>query len=396
MSALCDILLALGLSLGGTCSSEAVTVPPPLPEDDSDAWAVRAPRPEPPPAMPPVVITETVYVEPKTIEAPAPAPPVTPPAPPDPYRLALGVALSQRGQLQADWGEPAWSGGMPGGGQPAMAQVASLDVPSVPAAGSMGLPDVQERYEAEGRVSGLPVDNSRIFAADRYISGNIETGVNSQLDSDAGGEVIIQTSRDVYGYHGRSKLIPKGSRLICSFPSPSRQGDSRLALNCTRILMAGHRAEILQLSSPVGDVQGRGGVTGEVDNRFWERYGTAFILTGISTAVRLATAAGTQTTTSTTSTTTTGSTSAAIADQGSQELSTKLGEIAASDLERTINLTPIITLYQGQRVQIRPRHDWYIRRIEDGPAVTGRLPPSPSAAGAQTSGASTNRSQTNR
>lgn len=255
MSAACDILLAMGLTFGGLCSNPVPAGPLPLPEDDKDAWAVRAPKPEPVPAMPPVVIKETVYVEPRAAEPPQPAPPPPPPASPDPYRLALGISLSHRGLPQAGWGAPAWSGGVSGEGVPA-AQLASLDVPSVPAASSMSLPDVQERYEADGRVSGLPVDNTRIFAADRYISGNIETGVNSQLDSDAGGEVIIQTSRDVYGYHGRSVLIPKGSRLICSFPSPSRQGDSRLALNCTRILMAGYRAEILQLSSPVGDAQG--------------------------------------------------------------------------------------------------------------------------------------------
>src|SRR3546814_7193639 len=51
--------------------------------------------------------------------------------------------------------------------------------------------------------------------------------------------------------------------------------------------MAGYRAEILQLTTPVADAQGRGGITGDVDNRFWERYGTAFVLAGISAAVRL-------------------------------------------------------------------------------------------------------------
>lgn len=109
-------------------------------------------------------------------------------------------------------------------------------------------------------------------------------------------------------------------------------------------------------------------MTGDVDTRFWDRYGTAFILAGISAGVRLATAAGTQTTTTTTSTQTTGSTTSAIADKGAQELSQKLGEIAASDLERNINLMPIITISQGTRAQIRPAQDWYIRRIDDGPA----------------------------
>ncbi|WP_341702091.1 TrbI/VirB10 family protein [Ferrovibrio sp.] len=240
---------------------------------------------------------------------------------------------------------------------------------SSPSLSSVQLPNQgkQDRYLSDGRTSGLPVDNSRILAADRYISGVLETGINSQLDSKSGGQVIIQTSRDVFGYHNRNLLVPKGSRLICDYLSPKKQGETRLSFNCDRILMAGYRSEIMQLTSPVGDVQGRGGLTGDVDNRFWEKYGTAFVLAGISTAVRLASAAGTTQTTSTTSTTTTGSTTAAIADKGAQELSQKFGEISAAALEATVNLAPIVTIPQGTRVQIRPTQDWYIRRIEDGP-----------------------------
>ena len=213
----------------------------------------------------------------------------------------------------------------------------------------------QENYDAEGVISGLPVDNTRILAADRYISGILETGLNSQIDSGSGGEAIIQTSRDVYGYHGRNILIPKGSRLICDYQPPSRQGDSRVAFTCKRILMGEHRAEILQLSARVGDQQGHGGVAGVVDNRFWERYGTAFLLTGLSTSVRFATALA--------SSNSENSPLGNIADKGSEELSQKLGEITASVLEQTVNLTPIITIAQGKRVQIRPAKDWYIRKI---------------------------------
>ena len=95
-------------------------------------------------------------------------------------------------------------------------------------------------------------------------------------------------------------------------------------------------------------------MAGEVDNRFWEKYGTAFLLAGISASVRLATAAST--TNNTDSTT-------VVADKGAEELSQKIGEITASILEQTVNLAPIITIPQGTRVQIRPAKDWYIQEI---------------------------------
>lgn len=366
--ALCDVLVALGLSFGGLCGPQAPERMPALPANDQAAWNFKpeppAPPPPPPaPAMPPVVIERPV---------PAPPPPPAPAVaqPPNPYRLALAATLSRR---------------TGGGYQLAPGSNAeSIITNSVPAAGIQNVslspppPSTQEKYHHDSRVSGLPVDSSRILTTDRYISVIFETGVNSQIESKNGGQVVLQVSRDVFGYHGRNLLVPKGSRMVCDYSSPRRQGDTRLSFNCSRILMAEYRSEILQLAAPVADVQGRGGVTGDVDNRFWERYGTAFILAGISAGVRLATAVGTQTTTTTTATTTTGSTTSAIADKGSQELSQKFGEIAASDLERNINLMPIITISQGMRAQIRPAQDWYIRRIEDGPA----LPPTDLASSA--------------
>lgn len=357
--ALCDVLVALGLSFGGLCGPQAPDRMPALPADDQAAWSFKPAPPAPPlppptPAMPPVVIERPVPAPPP----PAPASVVTPP--PNPYRLALAATLSRRAgngfQLAPD------------------GTAASIISSGTPAAGIQNVnlspspPSIQEKYHHDGRISVLPVDSSRILTTDRYISVIFETGVNSQIESKNGGQVILQVSRDVFGYHGRNLLVPKGSRMVCDYSSPRRQGDSRLSFNCARILMAEYRSEILQLAAPVADVQGRGGVTGDVDNRFWERYGTAFILAGLSAGVRLATAVGTQTTTTTTATTTSGSTTSAIADKGSQELSQKLGEIAASDLERNINLMPIITISQGTRAQIRPAQDWYIRRIEDGPA----------------------------
>lgn len=346
MSALCEMLTVLHLTFGVFCQGGDARMPA-LPLDEEKAWEVPKPKPEPPPLvpmMPPIII--------KALEAPKPPEPKIRVEPPNPYRLALEAAFHSRGQ---------------GAGFSGAGLVENLLPPSAPS-GLLGLslqpakavpPVSQERYQSPGEISGLPVDNGRIFAADRYIPAVVETGVNSQLDSSEGGEMIVQTARDVFGYHGRNILIPKGSRMICDYEGPKKQGETRITFQCKRILFAGNRAEILQLKSPLGDQQGHGGVTGEVDNRFWEKYGTAFILAGLSASMRLSSAALTQG----------GNTSqnqSAIAqttDRGSQELSQKLGEITASVLEQTVNLRPIVRISQGARVQIRPGQDWYIRRI---------------------------------
>ena len=102
------------------------------------------------------------------------------------------------------------------------------------------------------------------------------------------------------------------------------------------------------------DAQGRAGVTGEVDNRFWNRYGTAFMLSAISAAVRGATASGVSDAAR--------DRNDAITDEAGKELAERFGEITASVLQETVALRPVISIPQGTRVQIRPARDWYIRK----------------------------------
>lgn len=376
MSMICEILLGVGLTFGGVCGADAPEGPPRvLPKEDMAAWSFKTPPPPPPPPpipesepeappeFPPVVIREVVRQEVK-VEQPPPAPA---PEPPDPWQDYMQLALATRHSTASYWtpvgtGRAVRAGA--DGSEAALFEPPSLpSVPSIADDAGLGAEIARERdqrYKAPRRVSSLPVDNDRILARDRYILGIIETGINSRLSSGEGGDIIIQTARDVFGYHGRNILIPKGSRLICGYSTPEQANQTRIPVDCERVLMGETRAEILQLETRVGDVQGRGGVTGDVDKRFWEKYGTAFLLSGISAAVRLAAS-------ETGSATQAGS---SVADKGAEELGERLGEITASVLEETVDLNWVITIPQGTRVQLRPRYDWYLKRIDDAaPAI---------------------------
>lgn len=367
-SAFCDIAMVLHLTFGGVCAEQGPAPDPVvLPDDDESVWAVpHMPDPPPPPApkaepvsFPPVVIKVPVA----TPAAPPPAPPAPAPVkePPkvDPYRAALEATYAAAAtgahrapftssavpvSLTATEGKGATVPGM--GRQLAPDPLAAQDLPEDP-----------EDYTGERRTSSLPVDNSRIVTADRYISVQLETGINSQVGGEATGTVILQTTRPVFGYHGRYKLIPEGSRLICDYMPPEDMGSSRLAINCERILLGRTRVEIRNLGSGVSNQQGWQGASGEVERRFWERYGNAFMLTGISTAVRYAAATSK-------SEDEDGEVATAAAEKAAEELSTKFGEITANILEETLSLKPIITIPQGTRLQIRPATDWYIEKME--------------------------------
>lgn len=365
MSAFCDLALALGLTLSGNCQA-ATAASDPLPPDDPTAWSYKPPppreEPKPAPAMPPVVIEKTIIREvpvPATLPQPLPAPEEPKPAPPNRLEMAVRASYSHR------------AGGTTIVSLPSAEQadeIGGVPRPVVAPMPGSGRGAGGTEYEEKSLTSTGPVDNSRIITTDRYITGVLETGINTQLDGSTGGPVVIQVSRDVFGYHGRNILVPKGSRLVCAFKSLDKVGSSRAPLRCTRMLLGESRAEIFGAKAMVADQQGQPGVSGEVDHRFAERYGTAFILAGVSAAVRAATASS-ATTTSTSSANANGSSSTfsgagGALSEGGAELSQRLGEITAATLEQTINLTPILKVAQGTRVQIRPDTDWYITELE--------------------------------
>ena len=185
--------------------------------------------------------------------------------------------------------------------------------------------------------------------SDRYISATFEGGVNSQLAS--GGEVVLQVSEHVFGYHGRNILIPKGSRMVCGYEVPALANSTRLEFKCGRIYLADSAVEIYSLKSSLYDVHGNLGVSGDVDKRFWDRYGEAFIITSISAATRIA--AGLIPTGDDPNL-------ASSINAGAEELSQRFGEITASILENQLNTKPIIRIAQGTTVIIKPSNDWYI------------------------------------
>jgi type IV secretion system protein VirB10 len=358
MSVICNILGAVGMTLSGVCA-DTTEGKIDLPAEDESVWQYEKPVepkpvPKPAPVMPPVVIEKTVI---QKVEVPAPEPKKAPPKPPkpNPYRVWLEAQRLQPVMVAAtSEAFPEATKDFVGSSNNEIAD--EMNVPTTAPIGDMT--KQKATYDFDSTTSSEPIKNDRVITTDRYITGILETGVNSQLTSKDGGQVVIQVSRDIFGYGSRNILIPKGSRLVCDYESAANMSATRIPINCIRILLAGdkqgQRIELVQLDAPVGDPQGRGGLTGVVNNHFDKQYGTALALSGISALVRGASAF---------MTTNDGgeSTTGDIADKASQELGTRFGEITASVLEKSTNIVPTITIAQGKRVQIRPRKDWYIR-----------------------------------
>src|SRR5229473_462505 len=293
---------------------EPAPVPPP------------APPPPPAPALPP---------PPQLVYAPPPPPPPAPPAivfeDPAPLLRAQRARelRAQRQQSALDYQPPA----------PAAEPGTPLDVNW-----RLKDPDYQQRDpKAPEDRSTLPVDRYRVITADRYIGAILENAVNSQI----AGRIIAVVERNVYGADGRLALLPKGTRIICTYQAMAKVGDTRLTVGCARAIRP-DGASVMLTNAQGADQMARTGLIGDVDNRMWERYGSAFLVAAISSLASLGSQVSPNQTVS----------------NGGNALSQNLGQVTAKVLEQSVDLAPIVTVPAGSRIQIIPQTDLWIREPE--------------------------------
>lgn len=322
-------LLALAcaaLALASCSKSDHKEAQRTLPPSTPDLYEFKAPPA--PPAPPPVVKKEE----------PPPPPPPPPPSPPLPKAVFPDPApvehAARAAQLMDDRRK---AGAIVAGIAPP-----NMPFPAPPPKWRLKDDDYQRDNLPEDR-STLPVDRFRVITADRYIGAVLENAINSQIP----GRVVAVVERHVFGADGRVPLLPKGTRVICDYQSLAKVGDTRLQVTCSRAILP-DGASIELTDAQGADQMARTGFIGVVDNRIWERYGTAMIVSIMSAASSLgASISSNQQITS-----------------GGNSLSQNLGQVTAKVLEQSVDLAPVVEIPAGSKIQIIPRVDIWLRKPE--------------------------------
>ncbi len=219
-----------------------------------------------------------------------------------------------------------------------------------------------------GIVSSFPVERSRVITADRYIPAVLENTVNSQLP----GRAIAVVERNVYGADGRLVLIPAGSRVIGRYQSLAKFGEARLDVNWSRIIRPD--GVNINIDTVAADVMGRAGLPGDLDTRFFEKYGSSlltsviaaagdWVLNGASTAVTSPLGGTTQVLNG----------RAAAANR----LGNDLDLLGQRMVEENVDMRPVLTVPQGTRLNIIPAEDIWLR---DPNRIQAATPPRARAA----------------
>ena len=110
----------------------------------------------------------------------------------------------------------------------------------------------------------------------------IQAVMETALDSSLPGQTRAVISEDVFSYDGSRLLIPRGSRLIGRYRSGLKVSQRRVTIAWDRIILP--TDQTIRISAFGGDALGRSGVTGEVDTRFLQRFGSAALISIISAA----------------------------------------------------------------------------------------------------------------
>ncbi|TCV82731.1 type IV secretion system protein VirB10 [Sulfurirhabdus autotrophica] len=100
--------------------------------------------------------------------------------------------------------------------------------------------------------------------------------LDTAISSDHPGMTKCTTTRHVYGDDGKVILLDRGTELTGQYQAGLKQGQSRIFVLWTRAKTT--KGVIIDLASPGTDTLGRSGFDGEVDSHFFERFGSAMLL----------------------------------------------------------------------------------------------------------------------
>ena len=215
--------------------------------------------------------------------------------------------------------------------------------------------EVQPHEAGENRGSGelgvllrptaISSASAHLLPTQRYMLGKgafIDCTLETAIDSTLPGMTTCVMATDMFGLDGTVVLMDRGTKLIGETRGQVQQGAARVFVIWTEARTP--TGVIVPLDSPGADELGRSGLAGAVDRHFWERFGSAMLVSVIDGAVQ----AGVQSSR--------GGSSVVVNPSASQDVLTEI-------LKNTINIPPTIVKQNGDRIQVLVARDVDFRSV---------------------------------
>lgn len=170
-----------------------------------------------------------------------------------------------------------------GGTAPGSAMVAALGLPAGAAqngaaAGSSSAGDFASRIGGIGggtATAQQSFDPSTTVSQGTMIPAVLETAINT----DVPGYVRAVVSQDVRSFDGSRVLVPRSSRLVGQYQSGLQAGQRRAYVIWTTLIRPDGVS--VNIASPATGFDGTTGLAGDVNNHFFQRFGSAMLLSVI-------------------------------------------------------------------------------------------------------------------
>jgi type IV secretion system protein VirB10 len=211
-----------------------------------------------------------------------------------------------------------------------------------PADGQTGSRDATGRDFVQSGRETTPVQASQVIAnpSNTVLQGTmIEATLENAVDSSLPGQLTAIVTRPVWSFDQAQILVPAGSRLFGEYSSEVAIGQGRILVAWTRLVTPDGQS--VQMEAFGGDAQGRSGITGKVNSRFVQRFGSAALISLLGAAPAVAAAKYAD----------------KISADTAQSVGQDLGSAMGSAVEAYTSLPPIISVAPGAAITVMVDRD---------------------------------------
>ncbi|WP_428198847.1 type IV secretion system protein VirB10 [Aliivibrio salmonicida] len=182
--------------------------------------------------------------------------------------------------------------------------------------------------KTKNSVAAILYNRDYLLAKGSYVDCVLNTSMNSTV----AGMTKCTLPRDVYSDNGNTLLLERGSEVTGEYQANIKQGQARLFVLWDRVKT--NHGVVVDLASSATDSLGAGGVDGQVDTHFWQRFGGAMMLSLVDDLAGYMATSGGQNV------------------NNFESSSNEAQNMAAEALKTTINIPPTFHKNQGERIGI--------------------------------------------
>ena len=177
----------------------------------------------------------------------------------------------------------------------------------------------------------------------------VDTALLNRLNGDFAGPVKVMVTNPIYSHDNQHMLIPEGTVLLGDVQKVSGLGQRRLAVTFHRMIMPDGYSVDLDKFHGLSQV-GETGLSDQVNNHYFEIFGTSIALGVIAGAAEAPTSSGYNESGS---------------DSIRQGMASSLSASAAHVLDRFMNILPTISIREGHRIKVYLTQDLLLPAYEN-------------------------------